>query len=131
MPEYLPIKISALPVAGGVSDSDELVINQGGVTARIRKDVLAAAIATTGTNLIAEFDVEGTYEINIQPGYLLTHFVAIGSPGEVKMGTTDGGGEIIDDEITGTQIVYAVPYYFNTLTTIWFTGTFSVRLYFS
>jgi len=132
MPEYLPIKISELPVAGGVSDSDELVINQGGVTARIRKDVLAASFGiTSGGATVSVIEVAGSEEIVIPAGSWMIGQVFLGDAGAVKLGTTDGGGEIIDDELSGSApLEYLQTKFFETSISLWLTGTFTARLYF-
>lgn len=130
--DFTLTKISELPVAGGVADSDEIVINQSGVTTRIRKDVFQAALVVTANAgvSISTVEVSGSDEITAQAGALLIAVVVVGSPGAVKVGTTDGGGEIIDDEITETNIAYSTQTYFETDTTLWLTGTATFKLYF-
>lgn len=129
MPDYTAIKISDLDPAGGVSDNDLLPIVQNGTTFKITKAALESALTTAPSGL-AEFDVEGSNVITVQPAHFMVYIVLIGDPGPVKVGTTEGGGEIMDDEIIDTHIVYSLPYYFLTETQVWFTGTFSAKVWF-
>lgn len=130
--DFTLVKISELPVAGGVADGDELVINQSGTTARIRKDDLAGSfgVASSGV-IISTVEVVASEEITVTAGRLLWAVVVLGAPGEVKVGTTEDGDEILADEITGTKIVYSVLEYFETNTSVWLTGTGTFRLYFA
>lgn len=131
--DFVTVKGSDLPVAGGVSDSDIIIIIQNGVTSQIRKDLLAASFGTgTGTGLtVVEVEVAGSESLLIPGGLLLIHEVFEGSPGTVKLGTTDGGGEIIDDAIAVDVLEYSQTKFFKTDTTLWLNGTFTARLYLS
>lgn len=130
--EFTLVKISELPVAGGVADGDELVINQSGTTARIRKDALEASLGIAASGIsISTIEVAGSEEITVAAGRLLWAVVVLGAPGEVKVGTTEEGDEILADEITGTQIVYSILQYFETSTNVWLTGTGTFKLYFA
>jgi citrate lyase alpha subunit len=126
--EYTSIAISTLPTAGGVSDSDLLPIVQSGVTNKITKSALEASLAIVASGPV-EVEVVGSDVITVQAGKLLTHVVLIGSPAAVLIGTTEGGGEILDDEILGTHVVFALPYYFLTETQVWFTGNYSAKVW--
>jgi len=133
MPDFTLVKISELPVAGGVADGDELIINQSGVTSRIRKDVLEASLTTASSGAgvtIQTSAVTTSEELTIAAGKLLIFVVAIGSAGNVKVGTTEDGGEIVDDAIVSSHIVYNTQYYFNSETQIWLTGSATFKLYF-
>jgi hypothetical protein len=130
--DFTLVKISELPVAGGVADGDELVINQSGTTARIRKDDLAGSFGVTSSGvIISTIEVIVSEEITVPAGRLLWAVVVLGAPGDVKVGTTVGGDEILADEITGTQIVYSTLQYFETSTIVWLTGTGTFKLYFA
>lgn len=127
------VKISQLPIAGGVSDGDELVINQGGITSRIRKDTLEASLsvaASSGVD-VSTIEVTDADELTVAAGKLLIMIVVVGS-GAVKVGTTEGGGEILDDTIGGTHIVFNTQAYFTSSTIIYLTcdSTATFKLYF-
>lgn len=127
------VKISQLPVAGGVSDSDELVINQSGITSRIRKDTFESALNVSAASgvVISTIEVTDAEELTATAGNLLVMIVVVGS-GAVKVGTTEGGGEILDDTIGGTHIVYNTQTYFVTSQTLYLTcdNPATFKLYF-
>ena len=125
------IKGSLLPRATNVGDSDDLFIIQAGVTKIARKSL----IGTTGggggdmLNSVISVDVSGSNLTVFQAGTLISKIIAIGSAGPIKVGTTLGGGEIIDDELTGDPFVQeAVGKYFETDTSVYYTGDFSLKI---
>lgn len=80
--------------------------------------------------LTAAIAVSGSEEISVPAGSLLQHVVATGADGPVLIGTTDGGDEIISSAIDGAAMSENIGWFFETTTTIWVTGTCSVRFYF-
>ena len=132
--DYTAVKGSELPDADGLSDSDLIIIIQAGVTKKVAKSdfetQLDVPASESGPTVV---DVDGTDEINVVAGKLLTHIVITGDEGETyAVGTTEGGGEILEEsEIDSTEFVsYNLGYYFKNNTTVWLTGNFSARFYF-
>lgn len=133
--EFDLVKISQLPPAGGVSDGDEIPINQSGQTYRIRKDVLAASIAApvVAGLTVVEVEVTGSDQIVVQADKLLFAAVVVGDTDTViKVGITEDGDEIFEDIIAvDGHIVQSRMYFFQTTTDVWLTGTGLYRLYFA
>lgn len=132
--DYTAVKISELPDASGLSDSDLLAIVQSGETRKIAKSVfetqLNVAAGDAGPVVVA---VDGSEEINVVAGKLLTNLVVVGAEGDAyAVGTTEGGGEILESSTFDSAgfVSFNLGWYFTSNTTIWLTGTFSARFYF-
>lgn len=132
--DFTLVKISELPDAAGLSDSDLFAIVQSGVTRKITKSVLEGQLVVPGSDAGPTIvEVDGSSDINVVAGKLLTHMVVLGAEGDsYAVGTTEGGGEILEESTFDSSgfVSYNLGWYFNTNTTIWLTGTFSARFYF-
>lgn len=80
--------------------------------------------------LVEAIAVSGSEEITVPAGSLLQHVVATGADGPVLVGTTEDGNEIIDSAISGSAMSENIGWFFEAETTIWVTGTCTVRFYF-
>lgn len=132
--DYTVVKGSELPDADGLSDSDLIIIIQAGVTKKVAKSdfetQLDVPASESGPTVV---DVDGTDEINVLAGKLLTNVVVVGAEGDTyAIGTTEGGGEILEEAAFDSAgfVSYNLGWYFTTNTTVWLTGTFSARFYF-
>lgn len=132
--DYTAVKGSELPDADGLSDSDLIIIIQAGVTKKVTKSAFETQMdvpaSESGPTVV---DVDGTDEINVLAGKLLTHMVVIGAEGDsYAVGTTEGGGEILEESTFDSSgfVSFNLGWYFTSNTTIWLTGTFSARFYF-
>lgn len=127
--ELTPVAISALPAASALSDADIFPVVQAGVTKKATKAQVAFGISGVTSARIINVTTDSLTVI--PAGTYLQAIIVTGSTGNVKIGTTEGGGELMDDSIsTGTPLVYALisSPFFASETTIYFTGTFKARL---
>lgn len=124
------VKGSALPRATSVGASDDIFIIQAGVTKIARKDLISAGGGGgDALNAVVSVDVSASGSAMFSAGTLISKIIALGSAGSIKVGTTMGGGEIIDDTLTGSPFVQeAVGKYFETDGTLYFTGNFSLKI---
>ena len=125
-------KISELPAASALSDADLIPVVQAGVTKKATKaQVGASIIGAAAASQAIVVDVSGSADIELAAGTYIQAIIVTGSTGPVNVGTTDNGGELIDDTIsTGVPLVYSLlpdPFYLGTQA-IYFNGTFKVRL---
>ena len=125
-------KISQLPAASALSDADLIPIVQAGVTKKATKaQVGASIIAAAAASQAIVVDVSGSDSIELAAGTYIQAIIITGSTGPVNVGTTDNGGELVDDTVsTGVPLVYSLlpdPFYLGAQT-IYFNGTFKVRL---
>jgi len=122
---------SSLPLATSVSDSDVFFIIQGGQTKILPKSYVGGGSGGGGDvlNAVVDASISSSGSLVLEAGTLISKIVITGSAGTFKIGTTAGNGEIIDDSFDGTPVVFeSVGKYFETATTIYFTGTFNVKL---
>ena len=125
-------KISQLPAASALSDADLIPIVQAGVTKKATKaQVGASIIAAAAASQAIVVDVSGSDSIELAAGTYIQAIIVTGSTGPVNVGTTDNGGELVDDTVsTGVPLVYSLlpdPFDLGTQA-IYFNGTFKVRL---
>jgi hypothetical protein len=124
------VKGSALPRANSVGDTDDIFIIQAGVTKIARKNLISSGGGGGDMlNAVVSVDVSSSGSTMFSAGTLISKIIALGSAGSIKVGTTIGGGEIIDDTLTGDPFVQeAVGKYFETDGTLYFTGNFSLKI---
>ena len=125
-------KISQLPAASALSDADLIPIVQAGVTKKATKaQVGASIIAAAAASQAIVVDVSGSDSIELPAATYIQAIIITGSTGPVNVGTTDNGGELVDDTVsTGVPLVYSLlpdPFFLGAQT-IYFNGTFKVRL---
>lgn len=125
-------KISQLPAASSLSDADLIAVVQAGVTKKVTKAQLAASIiAGESASQVVIVPVTGSADIELPAGTYIQAIIVTGSTGPVNIGTTDNGGELVDDTVaTGVPLVYSLlpePFY-QGAQDIYFNGTFKARL---
>lgn len=125
-------KISQLPAASSLSDADLFAVVQAGVTKKATKAQIAASvIASQSAAQVVVVDVSGSADIELAAGTYIQAIIITGNTGPVNIGTTDNGGELVDDTVsTGVPLVYSLlpdPFY-QGAQDIYFNGTFKVRL---
>jgi hypothetical protein len=127
------VKGSTLPAAVNVGDSDQVIIIQAGVTKRAQKSLISSGGGGGGGDMITavvSVDVSSSGSSTFSAGTLISKIIALGSAGTIKIGTTVGGGEIVDDALSGSSpfVQEAVGKYFESDTTVYFTGNFSLKI---
>ena len=95
---------------------------------------LPVAIASSNSNSTTssspdQVAVSGSATFTISAGKMLEHVVCIGADGAVKVGTTLGGSEVLDGNISGGSGSFSVFQYFENSAVLYFTGTYTAKLY--
>lgn len=126
-------KISELPATATINDADIVVLVQGGVTKRTVWAVLKNALsgAPSGATFVTEVTVDGAESAVFASGIIIQSIVFTGSDGPVKVGTTDGGDELVLDAIDGKPLVYSIlpdPFYPSGVT-LYFEGDFTAKIF--
>jgi hypothetical protein len=128
--DYTPVRVSNLPNASALSDTDSFPVVQAGVTKKATGAQIRTFSNALSTVVITVINVASSGSVTLNAASFVSAMIITGSTGAVKVGTTGGGGEIIDDAIvTGTPLVYPGTGIFSiTSQTLYFTGTFKIRL---
>lgn len=131
MPEtiYNPKRIDQLPAASALSDADLIPIMQAGVTKKATK--AQVSVGVSGPCLAQIVNASGSATFELPAGTYIQAIIMTGNTGSVKIGTSAGGGQIVDDSVvTGTPLVYSLvgDAFYASATTLHFTGTFKTRL---
>lgn len=133
MTEFVVVPVPSLPLASSVSDVDDLIGIQAGVTKRFRRgDIVATAPVGESAPLVnSAVIVTGSEEIPVAAGSVIMAAILHGS-GPAKIGTTTGAGNIVDEAlVSGIAAVYpAIGWHFPTAGILYFTGNFNVTLLF-
>ena len=86
------------------------------------------AVLATVAPVVVNVAGSGTY--NLGAGKLMELVVADGASGSAKVGTSASGNEIVESPIsTGVPMVARVDFYSVSGATIYFTGTFTAKIY--
>ena len=133
----ISVPITQLPSADGLSDADLFAVVQSGGTKKLSFLALSTALGTgpavTIPTSVSVVSVSGSDELTIPALSVLTIIVVTGGAGSVKIGTSVGGGEIMDQTIESGDtylIDQAVGLFFSLNTPIYFTGNFTARMAF-
>jgi hypothetical protein len=123
------VKGRLLPRAINVGDTDDVFIIQAGVTKIARKTLIDSVGGGASVAVVVPVAVSGSGSIVVEAGTYIQEAIVIGVDGEYKVGTSVGGGEIIEDTYTGDYVSHpGLGRYFALTTTIHFTGDFFIKL---
>lgn len=124
------VKGSELPLATSVSDVDELVGIQAGVSKRFRRgDIIPPGVGEGSPLVSISVDVVGDDELLLAAGAIILA-VSLEGSGSASVGTTSGSDNIISDSLTpGTPSVYpALGVTFAAEQVLYFTGNFTIKI---
>ena len=124
------IKAPDLPAAGSAATVDELVFIQGGQVKRVQVGLLPSAPTGMG---FTEVLVAGSATLAVPAGSAIGQIILVrgaAAAGAALVGTSVGGGQIIDDYLDGTHLQYsAAPNtFFPSSATVHFTGDFMAKI---
>lgn len=127
----LILDVDNLPVVASLDvNNDYLPVFSagGGVTGKVLVNAVSAGGTIPATT--QEVEVVGSDTLVLPAGTLIQSIVVIGADGAVNIGTTNGGGQLVDDEIQGKPLIYSTLYdpYFPSGITIYFQGTYTAKL---
>jgi hypothetical protein len=130
MPDFQLVRTADLPLFDTYTGNELAVVTLNGETGNLPVSLLPVNSPDSAAQILT-FSVTGAATVELPANTLVAAFVATGSPGAVLVGTSIGGGQMVDDEISSGALVYtALPIaFFAAAQTLHFTGTFNARLY--